>query len=92
MKLMHVAYSRPSELLICADETAVHGIEISIKMHPAQKEVFPIDMDPKLKEMLMDLDEYADEESKTAFTKDERMVGSYKAPCELLEIDDEDKI
>ena len=49
MKLMHLAYSRPSQMLICADETTVYGIQISIKMHPAEDDDYPVNMDAKMK-------------------------------------------
>ena len=36
MTLMQVAYSRPSSLLVCADENYVHGVQVTIKMHPSE--------------------------------------------------------
>ena len=34
MSLMKLAYSRPYELMVCADDQYVHGIQLNIKMYP----------------------------------------------------------
>lgn len=37
MSLMEVAYSRPSAMLVCADDYYVHGIRLTLKLHPSER-------------------------------------------------------
>ena len=37
MSLMQLAYSRPTSVLICADENYIHGVRVTLKMHPSEE-------------------------------------------------------
>ena len=59
MSLLSLAYSRPSNLLICADEKKVHGMRFTLKMHISE-ETKPSKTPPKNKQLDNDTCTYWD--------------------------------
>ena len=90
MSLLSLAYSRPSNLLICANEYRVHGMRITLKMHPTEKSDH--ENMGEYQEDVKELNRYVDTKSAAYAPYHMKMVGTYTTPCERIDIEDGDKI
>ena len=91
MSLLSLAYSRPSNLLICADEKRVHGMRFTLKMHMSEENDYA-KYGENLQVELKKLNKYVDEASSAYAPYHMKMVGSYTTPCTKIDIEDGDKI
>ena len=90
MSLMQVAYSRPTSILVCANDSFVHGVRITLKMHPSEP-TDHADME-EFQDDIQKLNQYIDKQSSIYEQFHMKMVGTYTTPCLRLDIADKDKI
>jgi len=87
MKSWTVAFSRPTELMVCADEEYVHGIQLTIKPHLAD-DSYEIGSSPnytsqKIIEMDFEMDQYYLSSDPIKMN----LVGTLTPPCQTLKIE-----
>ena len=93
MSLMQIAYDRPSSVIVCADDTYVHGIQFNLQKHPVTEGEHA---DSKLSEQTIEaikaLNTQWDTNSSAYEGTRMAMLGTYTGSCQKLVIPDNDKI
>ena len=92
----NLAFARPLELLVCADENYVHGLELTILNYlPEAEENKDTPDAEELSDVMQAEMDYMDKmlaDNISTYPQRMQLVGSYSPPCQIMHIEEEDRI